>query len=167
MRALLILAPALLLAGCGSKEASKEDGTQISINGGESGNSFSANMGKDGKVSIDAPGFKMDVNLPKVQFDAGDFDINGVSLPTGSKITSMNIAGNGDVDKKGAVRVAFTSPVGTAAVREWFQGKLATKGFKLTASGDNLAGTTDEGKAFSLTTKANGAAAKSVLTVGQ
>ena len=165
MRTIMILAPALLLAACGSNDAAKDEGTQISINGGEQGNSFSANMGKDGKVSIDAPGFKMDVNLPKIQLDAGDFDINGVELPAGSKITSMNIAGNDEKD--GALKVNFTSPVGTAAVREWFQGKLAAEGFKLTASGDNLTGTTDEGKAFSLTTKANGAASESVLSVGQ
>lgn len=166
MRA-LILAPALLLAACGSNDADKAEGTQISLNGGEGGNGFSADMGKDGRVSIDAPGFKMDVKLPKVQLDAGDFALNGVSLPTGSKITSMKIDGNGDVDEKGAVRVAFTSPVGTAGVRDWFQGKLAAKGFKLTAQGDALTGTTDEGKPFTLTTKGSGTASESVLTVGQ
>lgn len=160
----LILAPALLLAACGSN-GDTSDGTQISINGGAGGNGFSAGMGKDGKVSIDAPGFKMNVDLPKVQLDASDFKMNGVSLPEGSKITSMNIAGDGDRD--GGLRVAFTSPVGTAQVREWFQGRLAAEGFKLTASGDDLTGTTDEGKAFRLTTKGSGASSESVLTVGQ
>ena len=164
MRSALILAPALLLAACGANDTAMADGTQISLKGGEDGNAFSAEMGKDGRVSIDTPGFKMNVDLPKIDLDASNFDINGVKLPAGSKITNMNIAGHGDND--GAFRVNFTSPVGTAAVREWFQSKLAAEGFKLTASGDNLAGTTDEGKAFSLTTKANGAASESVLSVG-
>ncbi|MES2337379.1 MAG: hypothetical protein V4537_04705 [Pseudomonadota bacterium] len=163
MRVMLILAPALLLAACGGKDETA-DGTEISINGGD-GNGFTAGMGKDGKIAIDAPGFKLNVDVPKIQLDAGDFDVNGVSLPTGSKITSMNIDGKSGDD---AVRVAFTSPVGTAAVREWFQGKLAAKGVKLTAAGDNLSGTIDDGKAFSLTTKANGSgASESVLTVNK
>ena len=165
MRALMILAPALLLAACGSNDAATDDGTQISINGGANGNGFSAGIGKDGRVAIDVPGFKANIDLPKVQLDAGDFDINGVSLPAGSKITNMNIAGNGDRDA--GVRVSFASPIGTAAVREWFQGKLAAKGFTLSAQGDSLKGTTDEGKAFSLTTKANGTgASESELIVG-
>lgn len=161
MRTLMILIPALMLAACGSNDRAG-DGTQISIDGG---NSFSAGVGKDGKVSIDAPGFKANIDLPKIQLDAGDFDINGVSLPSGSKITNMNIAGKGEDD--GGVKVAFTSPVGTAAVREWFQGKLAAEGFKLTATGDNLSGTTEKGKAFTLTTKpAGNGASESVLSVG-
>ena len=161
MRPLIILAPVLLLAACGSNDG-KGDGTQISINGG---NSFSAGVGKDGTVSIDTPGFKANIDLPKIELDAGDFDINGVSLPTGSKISSMNIDGKNGND---GVKVAFTSPVGTAAVREWFQGKLAAKGVKLTAAGDNLSGTLDEGKAFTLTTKANGTgASENVLTVSK
>lgn len=164
MRALMILAPALLLAACGSNDG-KADGTQISINGGAGGNSFSAGMGKDGRVAIDVPGFEANIDLPKIRLDAGDFDINGVSLPAGSKISSMNIAGN---DTDGALRVAFTSPVTTAAVREWFQGKLAAKGFTLVANGDDLTGTTDDGKAFSLATKAAGdGRSESVLSVGQ
>jgi hypothetical protein len=165
MRALILL-PVLMLAGCGSNDDNKGEGTQISFNGGEGGNRFSAGMGKDGKVAIDIPGFKANIDLPKIQLDAGDFDINGVKLPAGSKITTMDIAGNDKED--GAVKVAFTSPVTSATVRQWFQDKLAAEGFKLTASGDNLTGTTDEGKAFSLTTKTRGpGASESVLSVGQ
>ena len=157
MRA-LILAPALLLAACGSSDS---EGTQISING----DNFSAGMGKDGKVAIDVPGFKGNIDLPKIQLDASDFDINGVSLPAGSKITNMDIAGKDG--SQGGVRVAFTSPVTPVAVRDWFQGKLAAEGFKLTANGNDLSGTTQDGKAFSLVTKANGTGATdSVLTVG-
>lgn len=159
MRTPMILAPALLLAACGSSDG---EGTKIAING----DNFSAGMGKDGTVAIDVPGFKANIDLPKIQLDASDFDINGVSLPAGSKITNMDISGKGSND--GGVRVAFTSPVTPVAVRDWFQGKLAAKGFTLKANGNDLTGTTEDGKAFTLATKANGTGATdSVLTVGQ
>lgn len=165
MRTLAILAPALLLAACGG--GGGNDGTEISIKGGND-SAFTAGVGKDGKVSIDAPGFKAAITLPKIQLDASDFDINGVGLPAGSTIRTMDIAGDKQGrENEGRVNVRFTSPVGTAAVREWFQGKLAAQGFRLAAQGDNLTGTTDEGKAFSLTTKAAGdGKSESVLSIG-
>jgi predicted small secreted protein len=163
MRVLLILAPALLLAGCGSNDGTA-DGTQISFNG--AGGNAVAGIGKDGRVAIDVPGFKANIDLPKIKLDAGDFDINGVSLPTGSTISSMNITGNNNDD--GGVRVAFASPVSAQAVRTWFDGKLAAKGVKLTTKGNGLTGTTDDGKAFTLTTTDKGTgASESVLTVGK
>lgn len=162
MRTMLILAPALLLAACGSNDGGTDDGTQISIRGGD-GNGFSANLGKDGKVAVDLPGFKANIDLPKVQLDAGDFKLNGVSLPQGSKITNMDVTGG---DGGEGVRVNFTSPVGTAAVRDWFQGRLAAEGFTLKADGDALSGTTEDGKAFRLSTKAAGNGSESVITVG-
>lgn len=148
------------LAGCGG--GGDGDGTEISIKGDNG--SFTAGVGKDGSVAIDAPGFKGSITLPKISLDAGDFEINGVNLPTGSKIESLNVNGTGGGDK---LQVRFSSPVGTAAVREWFQGKLAAEGFTLKAAGDNLSGTTDDGKAFSLSTKAAGAGSESTISIGQ
>ncbi|MBN2970814.1 hypothetical protein JW805_02125 [Roseomonas aeriglobus] len=164
MRTLLILGSALLLVGCGSNDgANGDEGTQISIKGGD-GNGFSANLGKDGKVAVDLPGFKANIDLPKVQLDAGDFTLNGVKLPEGSKITNMDVSGN---NGNGGVKVNFTSPVGTAAVRDWFQGRLASEGFSLKANGNDLSGTTEDGKAFRLTTKdVGGGKSESVITVG-
>lgn len=164
MRAVLALAPALLLAACGG---GSDQATQISISGGDNGSDFTAGVGKDGKVSIDAPGFKTAINLPKFQIGADNFDIDGVKLPTGSTVTNMNIDGKGKGSGDDRVEVSFNSPIGPAAVREWFQGKLAAKGFKLTAAGDTLSGTTDEGKGFSLTTKAAGEGkSESVIALG-
>ncbi len=161
MRTILILAPALLLAACGSN--GNNDGTEISIKGAD-GNGFSANQGQDGKVAVDLPGFKANIDLPGIKLDAGDFKLNGVSLPEGSEVTKMDVSGNnGD----GGVRVNFTSPEGTAQVREWFQGRLAAEGFTLKAQGNDLSGTTEDGKPFRLTTKdgANGRS-ESTITIG-
>lgn len=159
MRLIPISLPlSLALAACGGGE-----GTAITLNVNDPDASFNASAAKDGTVSVNAPGFKGAIKLPSIQLDADDFDINGVHLPPGSKIGGINVEGNkGDDDR---VRISFTSPIAPSAVREWFQGKLVAKGFKLTAAGDNLSGTTDEGKPFRLTTKAAGAGAESVITL--
>ena len=47
--------------------------------------------GGSGQVKIDVPGFEANIKLPKVQLDAANFDIGGVKLYPGSKVTSMNI----------------------------------------------------------------------------
>jgi len=162
MRTAPILASALLLAACGSDGGGNE-GTQISIKG-EDGDGFSANLGKDGKVAVDLPGFKANIDLPSVQLDASDFKLNGVSLPEGSKITSMNVAGKDG--GRGGVEVHFTTPGPVTGVREWFQGRLASEGFTLKAQDDGLTGTTDEGKGFRLTSKPVGQNSESVITIG-
>jgi len=162
MRRAFLLAPALLLAACGSNGGGNE-GTQISIKG-EDGNGFSAALGKDGKVAVDLPGFKANIDLPSIQLDANDFKLNGVSLPNGSKITSMNVAGKNGGD--GGVEVHFSTPGPVTGVREWFEGRLKSEGFSLKADGDGLSGTTEDGKAFRLTSKAAGQGSASVITVG-
>lgn len=155
IRALPLL-PLLMLAACGDGQ-----GTQIAIRG-DNGQDLVA-VGKDGNVKIDAPGFKASVNLPKVALDTDNFDINGVKLPAGSSISDMAINGEGD----GNVRVNFTSPVGAVGVREWFQGRLRAEGFNLSADGNGLTGTTDDGKPFRLQSRdTRNGASESTITIG-
>jgi hypothetical protein len=156
MRALAIVLP-LLLAACGGGE-----GTEISLNVSDPQAPFNASASKDGTVAIDAPGFKGAIKLPKIQLDAGDFNVNGVHLPPGSKIGALNITGSPGDDR---VRVAFTSPIAPAAVREWFQPKLTAQGFTLSVQGDKLTGTTDEGKPFTLNSRAEGTGSQSELVI--
>ncbi|MGK6318619.1 hypothetical protein [Sphingomonas sp. DT-204] len=148
----------LALAACGGGG----EGTAITLNVNDPDASFNASAAKDGTVSVNAPGFKGAIKLPSIQLDADDFDINGVHLPPGSRIGGINVEGNKGDDR---VRVSFTSPIAPAEVRDWFQGKLAANGFKLTAVGDGLSGTTDEGKPFSLTSKAAAGGSASAIVI--
>lgn len=158
MRA-LVLVPVLLLAACG--DGAKE-GTAISITGAD--NSFSASMGsKDGTVAIKAPGFSGAIDLPKIELDAGDFDIDGVGLPDGSKIRNLNVVDRGEKEE---VEVRFASPIAPGAVLDWFQGKLAAKGYTLTSNGAELKGTTDEGKSFRLSSRGAASGSESVISIG-
>lgn len=141
-----LAALALPLAACGSNA---EDGTTIAINAdGGDGNVKAAVDGETGEVSLKLPGFSAKVDLPKIELDAEDFDLNGVHLYPGSQITTMNIDGQ---EANSKVRIGFESPAAPETVRDWFQPKLADAGFTLHAEGTGLAGTTDEGKPFSMT----------------
>ena len=151
MRTLLVPVAALLLTACGGGE---REGTSITLNATDADGGVSA---KDGRVNIDTPVFQGSFKLPKIKLDADNFDINGVKLPPGSTIASMNIDGKSGSEEKGALRVAFHSPLGPKAVRDWFAPKLEKAGYKLVAAGNSLKGTTDENKPFSLTLKDAGA----------
>lgn len=163
---------ALSLTACdGSKT-----GTSISINSTDADGNVVASVDNSGAVSINTPGFSGKINLPKIQLDADDFEMNGVHLYPGSTISAMNIqahdggkAGDkdGDGDDGGTVRVTFASPAAPATVRDWFQQKLNAAGFTVGPSANGLTGTTDEKKPFKLDLTADGTdKSKGIITLG-
>lgn len=161
MRSTLVLLAPALLAACGGGDG---EGTAISINANGSDGALKATAGKDGRIAIDAPGFKGSFDLPSIKLDASNFDLDGVKLPPDSSISSMNVSGEGD---NGGLSLSFRSPREAAAVRDWFESRLKSAGYSVTAAGDALKGTTDEGKPFSLTTKAAGpGASESTIVIG-
>lgn len=141
----------LPLAGL-SLAACDGSGTSISINANSEDGNAVVSTDANGQMAIRAPGFEGAIKLPKIDIDAEDFDINGVYLYPGSKITNLNVeaqeqAGTQD---KGEVQVTFTSPASPAAVQTWFRDRMTAKGFKVEADGTGLKGTTDEGDPFTL-----------------
>ncbi|CAN5465175.1 hypothetical protein BH09PSE4_BH09PSE4_20550 [soil metagenome] len=147
--ALLPIALLLPLAACDSSP-----GTSISIKSDDKGGNTIAGMdGATGQVSIDTPGFKGNFTLPKIHLDAGDFDMNGVHLYPGSKISGMNVDAHDSPGKdkdSGVATVKFESPANPETVRAWFEEKLGKADFKLHREGTGLIGKTDEDKPFRL-----------------
>ena len=163
LRPLLCAVILLPLAACGSKE-----GASISINTSDSDGNVVAAVDGKGETTIDTPFFKGKITIPKLKIDASNFDMNGVHLYPGSTIGGMNIEAHDRPGKEddGNVRVSFSSPAAPATVRDWFKEKLTAAGFKLTAKGDGLSGTTDEGKPFTLDLTPDGAdKSKGVITL--
>jgi hypothetical protein len=138
-----VMFAALALAACGGSG----DGTSISINA-EDGNMV-AGVDGNGQLAINLPGgIAGNIKLPKMKLDADNFDMNGVHLFPGSTISGMNVDAG---DKDGTVRVQFQSPASPSTVRDWFLEKLSKQaGFTITASGNDLIGTTDEKQPFRL-----------------
>ena len=161
----LFCALALLpLAACDDHKG----GASFTLNSSDTDGNVVANVDGNGEATIDTPFFKGKITVPKLKLDASDFDMNGVHLYPGSTIGSMNIEAHDRPGKKddGRVRIAFASPAAPATVRDWFKDKLHAAGFKLTAKGDGLTGTTDEDKPFTLDLTADGSdKSKGVITI--
>ena len=162
MRLPLALASLLLLAGCGDGP-----GTAISITGNDSdsGGGFAATATKSGEIAIKAPGFSGNMKLPAIKLDASNFDLNGVKLPPGSSIDTLDIGARNGAE---GLTVRFSSPISPAAVHDWFAPKLQAAGFKLADSGSGLTGTTEDGKPFRLTLNPSGGdASTGEITIGR
>lgn len=167
MRIILSAIALLPLAACSGGDG---EGTSITFNG-ETDNGTATTIAADGKtgaMKIDLPGFKADIAMPKLKLDAGDFEMNGVNLYPGSTITSMNITdGGNEGEGSGGVVIRFAAPAAADVVRTWFGEQLQKAGFKLTAAGNGLAGTTEEGKPFRMDVTPDGnAASAGTITLG-
>lgn len=101
----------------------------------------------DGNVSISVPGVTVDAKLPSDMFTKSDFDIDGVKLPAGAKIETMNVKAG---DKDTHVRMSFSAPGDIAAIRKHFLDGFAAKSVTVTQSGDTLSGKTDDDNAFTI-----------------
>lgn len=144
---------ALALAACGSNADDGTTGTDISIDAvTDEGNPVKASSdGKTGEVAIDVPGFKANIAMPKVKLDADNFDIDGVKLYPGSKVTSMKIDKPSKGNDNANVRISFDAPASPDVVKTWFLEKLGDDDkFTVTATATGITGTGKDGDPFSL-----------------
>ncbi|MDZ7893933.1 MAG: hypothetical protein U5M50_02565 [Sphingobium sp.] len=154
--ALVTLAGATLLASCG-KDDGPGEGTQITI-ANASGNVVAA-AGKDGAVSVNVPGLQMKVDLPKIKLDADNFDMDGVKLYPGSKVTAIDVRADDDAAGKddGGVAIAFDAPGDPAKVQDYFLKAFKDKGLEARADGSGVSGKDEDGKPFTITLTTSGA----------
>lgn len=158
----------LPLAGL-SLVACDGSGTSISINADSGDGNAVMRTDANGQMAIRAPGFEGSIKLPKIDIDAEDFEVNGVNLYPGSKITNLNVNAQEQLGgrDKGEVEIAFTSPATPATVQAWFRDKMTAQGFKVEADAAGLKGTTDEGDPIALQLAPDGEGkAKGQLRVG-
>jgi hypothetical protein len=172
-QAIWMLVPALVLAGCGDKAADESAGDvkDVTINAkGEDGGTVSISAdGTGSSISIKGDGVNINADLPGIDgLDIGsDFDIDGVKLYPGAKITSVNI--NADEAKakgqQGAVNFGLTAPAAPAVVLAWYAKAFAGKGLTTTTKGSILSGTTKDGDAFAIELAPDGAGSKGKVRI--
>jgi hypothetical protein len=153
---------ALSLTACGASADDGKIGTDISIDAtsDEGGVVKASSDGKTGEVAINAPGFKANIAMPKVNLDADNFEMNGAKLYPGSKILSMKVdnvmrAAGTKGDGGATVRISFDSPATPDVVKAWFLEKLVnTAKYSLTATPEGMTGTNEDGDPFTLNLRA-------------
>ena len=156
MKTLVILLPAvLILTACG-----QSDGANLTITG-ENGSAGVVN----GIATVDLPGMRGRLTLPKLQFDDENLDLDGVKLFPGSTVSNVAVNANAGADK---VRIAFESPATLDRVRAHFRKQLDQAGFEVSDDGHNLSGKSADGEPFRLTLEAAGPdRAKGELALGR
>jgi len=150
---ILVTAALLTLTGCESRDGNAQ-GTDITINAkDENGSDVAITAdGDTGKVGIKLPGFDANIALPKTMLDSSNFEIDGVKLYPGSKVTAFNV--NGDASNaanSAAVRIAFTAPDAPTVVRDWFVKAFAAKSIAVTTTPTGLSGKNADGAPFTMT----------------
>jgi hypothetical protein len=169
MRFAYLLPPILLLAACGQEEE-KKAGPEISINAGDEHGGVKITSSKDGggKVKIGGDGVDIDIDVPDfVDFDVtGDFDIDGVKLYPGSRVTSVNVdATDRNGADKAVVKLGFTSPAAPAKAADWMAGEFARQGVRISRTADTLAGKDKDGADFTIKFGPDGANSKGEVLI--
>lgn len=161
----ILLLVSLGVAGCGSRD--KETRTTAT----------STTTTSDGKtvsgLSIDADGFKANVEIPNLSFSGNNLDMDGMKLYPGSKVRSVRVkATEKGSTKAGLVTVNFTSPAAPATVSEHLAREAEKAGFTLSGvSPAGLKGTKrEDGKndnfAFALVAEGSGTSGELTMTDG-
>lgn len=133
--AILLLLP--LLAGCNvhHKSAANDDDV-VNIQADE-----------NGQVSFDLPIMKGSVKLPASMMHNGDFDIDGVKLMPGSKVTGFSVDAH---DDQSNVVLAFKAPASPDDVRSYYVDHFKDKGIDAAIDGDSVTGTSKKGAKFTI-----------------
>jgi hypothetical protein len=165
----LPLAALALLAACDdTRHASSDDkGTDVRVQGADGKAVIEADS-NSGRVSVDIGGLKGSVDLPRVALDAADFDMDGVKLYPGSKITGMDVKAGPDGDDDGSVTVRFTAPAAPGAVSDHFLTAFRKEeGTTVSVNAGGLSGKDEDGKPFTIELKPDGAGTTGVIRLGQ
>ncbi len=155
-----------LMAGCTDNPSrdrdtadANDEGTSINIDAGDDNGKVTIRGGSDdGKVRIKAPGVDIAVAMPKMDLEAGDFDIDGVKLYPGTEIGSINVDAS---DRKGgksdgSVRIGMRFPADAEIVADYFEREMKQAKFAVRRKGDSMSGKTDDGDNFTLAIKSSG-----------
>jgi hypothetical protein len=145
-----ILLPALALVAC--SDADNRSGADFNITGDFSNRSDVAITADSdtGKVGVKLPGFEAKLNLPKAMLDKSNFELDGVKLFPGSKVTAVNVDA-GSESKDNSVRIAFSAPAKPGIVRDWFVKAFTDKSVSVTPNAAGLSGTDKDGSPFTMT----------------
>ena len=138
---LMILACGLALAACGEStpEAESNVTTEVKID---------SHSDRKGEMELKLPGgFEAKIPLPKGAGDKSDFDIDGVGLYPGARVSTVNVrAGEGPA----VVTISFAAPGSAPEVAQWYERELLANDVVVKRTGEMLVGRTEDGDDFTL-----------------
>ena len=154
----LLVATALLaVAGCSKHDEeghSKSNSIVIDTDSDEkAGSTVNIDADSDtGKMALKLPGgFAANFTVPGGLPGKASFDVDGVGLYPGAKVSKIKVDAS---ERNGAhdavVVMGFTAPSDAAAVADWYQNQFEAKKVTVARSGETLTGKTEDGNDFTL-----------------
>lgn len=155
------------LSACDASVSMKSDGEETEA-ASEASDDVHISFSSDGEdsegegkgrsaISFDIEGFSLDIDVPEINLDASDVDVNDADLYPGSKLTGIDIRAS---DRKGSdeanVVLSFDAPAAPDAVADWFEKRFEEENFDIGRTGNRLTGKTDEGDDLTLDIEAAG-----------
>lgn len=126
-----------LLAGCNVHSKNPASGDEnVTINADESGH-----------VSFNLPFVKGEVKVPTSMMHEGSFDIDGVKLMPGSKVTGFSVFAR---DQGADVNMTFDAPAPPEQVRSYFLDRFKEQGVEAALSGNSVTGKSKDGSPFTI-----------------
>jgi len=139
MRGLLVVSGLALVALAGCKVETKVPA--------EGDNAVAISGDGNGSVSFNLPFAKGEVALPEGMMTSANFDIDGVKLMPGSKVTGFAInAGDGGAK----VTARFMSPKSVEEVKSYFLDEFAAKKVTASTAGNRITGSGKDGETFTI-----------------
>ncbi len=140
---LLATVAVLSLAACSEKE-------------GNGSLSIDMNSEADaGNVAFSIPGIDAKIKVPTGMMDHGDFDIDGVKLYPGAKVTTFNLNVDSKTTSEKAtdpvVKMRFAAPGDVATVTSWYKSQFAEKSVAITQTATGFSGKSKDGDTFTIT----------------
>jgi len=118
-----------------SKNPANDNGT-VTINASDSG-----------QVEFNLPFVSGSVKLPEGVMHNGNFDIDGVKMVPGGKITGVSVFA---ADKGSNVDIAFSASTPPDQTRAYFLDQFKQKGAQVALAGNAITGKTKDGDAFTI-----------------
>lgn len=138
MLKIVALTPLLLLAACKGEvrePAAGDEKVQMTADA-------------DGKVAFNLPFAKGEIKLPTGVMSNANFDIDGVKMMPGAKLTGFNLDA-GD-NQPGKVNFTFTAPASPEQVANYFLEQFRAKGMEAAVGAGLLRGKTTDGDTFQM-----------------
>ncbi len=153
-----LLAAPLALSACNGHDDGKASKISVSID--SDGSTTAASKGgvtidsdtDKGKFQLSLPGgIDANISVPGGMTSGAHFDIDGVGLYPGAKVSTVNVNASHKGDGKSAVvKIGFAAAADPAAVADWYQTKFADKKVTVTRDGETLTGKTEDRNDFTL-----------------
>ncbi len=153
MPILLAVTALLALAACSKKDDADDHAKSATItvdtdSGSDAGVKVDGD-GEGGKVELKLPGgFEAKIKVPEGMTNHSKFDIDGVGLYPGAKMTKIKVNAGGSGNA--TVEMGFSAAADAAAVADWYQQQFEAKKVSVTRKGETLTGKTEDNDDFTL-----------------